>query len=374
MNYHSRNCFRLSRMRSFLDRTNWPRNYNWVVDNRTYLLPHKFKPVADPNNLPLKEQHYLSHAFSGDGCVSTEGRRGCKLTLASALSTSHWLIRFANAFGGSITFNRHGKGLCQPMIVWAVHGQNARTASIILSKSHTRKTDQLVLASIQPVDRLTQLCRISKMSRLKLDPFYNDNFITSWEQFAGLFDADGSIGIPSTSGACIILSIRNNNRAIPNAVVNFLKQDINCNPGKLSRFHKIYDTSQFLVYTWYQSQTSSSRYILQQLLNASLTAKRLQAVAALGLNNTNWLEIREQIFLHSGGLHKYNRYASYSCTILSLIKEYSRQVSVHKKSGNTHKAEALNATLSMLKLSLNIYHTSSTLSNIRSDIRNLLIP
>lgn len=269
---------------------------SFTEGGEVYQLPLK---AAMPRAAPptRKELEYLVGFFDGDGSVSLNGKRGVSLQVDQNIDGARVLLRFRSVFGGGIYHSRHATGRTKAVLKWKLRTAKASAAVDLLASVPSMKQAQLEIAAQGKAlqEDLSVHPRALDALRSK-DHNLPAGFECSWAYFAGLFDADGCIGIrPQIAG--MTLALVQKNQFILASVQEFLhQQESVCRLFKDGSYIRLECTD-----------LATCKQMLQKLLVNGLDVKKEQAQLALTLTATNHVQLREQLSKLKGHQARYQR-------------------------------------------------------------------
>ncbi|CAE7322987.1 unnamed protein product [Symbiodinium natans] len=264
-------------LRSKLATLRWPPLTSVRFNGQSFPLPLQSEQ-PDLSRLAAHELEYLAGFFDGDGCVyATAGR--CCLSVGQSIDGAEVLKYFQGALGGSICRHRDGVGLRKPTLQWTVRGSAARLAASLLAPYSIVKRKQLEICAEWPAGHANRAGCSAKLVLLKR----KDSGIIgkcSWAYLAGFFDAEGHI---RHSRAFITLELQQKFITVLECVQTFLASEM------CVKVHVRQRSNNFAlsIYT-----TSTSKSILQGMLDAGMLRKAAQAELALSLTSENAVELR----------------------------------------------------------------------------------
>ena len=285
-------CEKLEHLQS---RVVCPKLTSFTEGGEVYQIPLK---AAMPRAAPptRKELEYLVGFFDGDGSVSLNGKGSVSLQVDQNIDSARVLLRFRAVFGGGIYHSNHGTGRAKAVLKWRVRAAKASAAAEVLASVPSMKQAQLEIAARGKALREDLIMHARALDALKGKDHKPAGLECSWAYFAGLFDADGCIGVRSVN-ARLSLSVVQKNKFILSSVHDFLQgQELVC---------LLYTTTPHVRLEC--CELASCKQILKQLLLNSLEVKKEQARLALTLTATNHAHIREQLSKLKGHQGRYQR-------------------------------------------------------------------
>ncbi|CAE7833845.1 unnamed protein product [Symbiodinium sp. CCMP2592] len=209
-------------LRAQLSQSRWPGLKCFISDGQIYSLPlpaTKQKRIHRPAEARLA---YLAGFFDGDGSVSSIGR-GTRLKVSQSFDQAEVLMLFRKTLGGSIAYEKVGKGLSKPSLQWYADGQSARRAADLLAPHGITKLRQLLLLAQWPDAKSPQRETFkAELRALK----QHDSAVAgpcSWEYFTGFFDAEGYIEQPR-GGASLNLRLGQKHPQVLKCLRHFLTE------------------------------------------------------------------------------------------------------------------------------------------------------
>ena len=274
-------------LRDLLRTLPWPSLKSFEAHGNIYDLP---QTNAGPSlTLPMTARLRYLAGFFGDGCVtSNNGMSGCKLTIGQAINQAAVLLLFRDAFGGSITQERHGVGLHQPVLRWTASGCNATRAARLLAPFSITKHKQLLLAAAWPQARPERQQWKQELVHLK----YHDSAVAchcSLEYIAGFFDAEGHVR--AAGQAAVSLHVAQKFSTVLACLKDSLAMHLNVD-ARIQVYSKI-----SLLYI---TRTAECKQVLHAFLQAGLLCKAEQANLATSLTPQNMPQIRAALGMRVG--------------------------------------------------------------------------
>ena len=290
---------RCQRLQSLLRRVKLPRLESFEVEGKVYGLPVRSGP---PTCHPSREElEYLGGFFDGDGCVSLQKTTGkIRLSVSQAAQRPGILLRFRDALGGGIYCERDECGTSRATLQWLAGDNKAKRAAFVLHSFTIMKQAQLhqLLEGNVRAHHRTEVAETLLHLKAPTHEPHQGTFSCTWPFFAGLFDAEGYIGVSATYCA-IQLSVGQTNPYILKLALAFLQ-----NEG-LDRW-KVYSMSNGASKLACR-HFDCAKLSLEQLLTHGLSCKRLQAQLCLDLNKDNHSDIREAVSQLNGQQNFYSR-------------------------------------------------------------------
>ncbi|CAJ1403783.1 unnamed protein product [Effrenium voratum] len=291
---------RWDRLEGLLQRVERPRLESIEFEGARYQLPVPAMPT--PAERPSEaELAYWGGLFDGDGCVTMTRKTGrIRLTLGQSVRGVDLLMRLRLAFGGGVYRSMDGTGYQYPSVCWQICGTGMKQAAAWLATSSVMKRDQLHIASEGNVEQQQRQQVADLLSRMKQKDFVPQHVDMSWPYFAGFFDAEGCIQVPS-SWVSVSLSIGQSNPHVLHSLKDFLLAQ------SMSKWH-IHTSrgSSRLGCTDFKD----SKLALEQLIANGLQRKLPQAQLALGLSPESHSAVRKELFQLTGQQSRYRRVGS----------------------------------------------------------------
>ena len=347
----------------------WPRVVSFTFNRKKYALPlhaeHKSK--AGLMQLTLQQLAYLAGVFDGDGCVQGRaGNRGLSLHLGQSLDGVGILMCMQQALGGSIYRSRDGRGLQKPTLQWILNGSSARHAAKILAPSSIVKRSQLDLLAEWPQAHAGQAdCEI-RLGFLKR----SESAVPgpcSWAYFAGFFDAEGYIEQPR-GRASLVLKIAQKHCTVLECLQYFLAREL----GVQAQIYQAGGSRQ--RYDLRINKTSSSKAVLEMLLNSGLIRKAAQANIALSLTLENAEQVRAAMASMVGNQARLTRLDGEGLQRAAMISSAIRKARWSLKKGHTSLAESILADVEHQKCEhelLNAWKVHGQLQAHINEIRSM---
>eukprot|EP00933_Yihiella_yeosuensis_P017353 TRINITY_DN14509_c0_g1_i6.p1 TRINITY_DN14509_c0_g1~~TRINITY_DN14509_c0_g1_i6.p1 ORF type:complete len:418 (+),score=45.45 TRINITY_DN14509_c0_g1_i6:40-1293(+) len=357
---------RFARLKKLLDRVCWPRSHCFEALGQKYILPITFCSEQQLNRPCKNELDYLAGFFDGDGCVTAPGDHvgRCALAITQLKNRGEVLLRFQQAFGGSIICKTHGKGSQQPTVEWSIHGQGCRNAAWQLSCASAWKAEQLKIASAWPDCKRQRQELHRKLRSLKDDPICQ-RLDLSWPYLAGFFDADGHFSISATTGA-LNLTITQKHPQILECMCAFLQQ-----AGFSLGIHVLnLKEKRHFILTVTQHEVSKS--ILTMLASEGLTVKKHAAEVALSQNSSCHIETRSKLSNIVGNQARYQRLDAQGCHRAQHILRLKSRLHYYRSVENIKKTAELECQVQDAMEEHKLLKAIASLHLLRNDIRTLL--
>ena len=287
-------CDRLTQIQQ---KVKFPQLKSIAVEGVTHTLP--LQAVGPPKQEPTQEElEYLVGFFDGDGCVTMESGRGqVSLRIGQSIDSAQVLLLFRDKLGGGVSRQKKGTGLWKACLIWQVYSFTMHHAALLLSRVPSMKQGQLQIAASAPIDR-ADLAKVAKQLKfLKRKDCCPKDLALTWPQFAGFFDAEGSVGVRA-GGVMLQLAITQANPFILEHLLAFLQ-----NQGlRKWALYKHRNSSQLSC-----TDLPTAKRTLELLLSNGLLVKKMQAQLALSLNRFNHQQVREDIMNLNGWQGRYIR-------------------------------------------------------------------
>ena len=348
-----------------LTATAWPRLVSLTLNRQKYVLPLHAEHKAETGlvQLTLQQLAYLAGVFDGDGCV--QSRRGWSLRVAQSLDGVGILMCMQQALGGSIYRLSDGKGLRKPCLQWILSGSRARHAAKTLAPYSIVKRRQLELLSEWPQAHADKADCAIRLGFLK----HRESAVPgrcSWAYLAGFFDAEGCIE-QHRGKAALVLRISQKHPTVLECLQHFLARELDVQA-------QVYYGSRSQCHDLRINKTSSSKAVLQKLLDSGLIRKAAQANLALGLTLENAEEVRNAMASmvgNQGCLNRLDGAGLQRATMISFAQKKAKQA---LKKGHTSLAESLFAEVEHQKCEhelLNAWRVHSQLQAHIKEIRSM---
>ena len=356
---------RFQRLKQIADKLVWPRPTSFEAFGAAHPLPLRWQPPPAQARDALQVT-YLAGFFDGDGCVACHGLSGTQMRVSQSLQNAGILIRFIEAFGGSIALQGKGLGFSQPVLRWCATGETARNAAKVLYPYSAVKTPQLALALAWPSCPTERRRHVKELATLKQrSNVVNSQFTMSWAYLAGFFDAEGCIGLRATS-ASLEFAISQKHASILRVASRFLQEDISCkvrwslNPA--SGVHSIFVTD-----------TRHVKLILLRMLEVGLFVKLASANIALALTASAHQELRQAMARSGKGFQAlFSRLSPDGCQRAKTIAAVSQHVRRARKSADQAHLGRLEMQLAQLKHNHQLHNAQERLTRLRQEMRGLL--
>ena len=289
-----RRCDRLTELQQ---RIKFPQPKSVTVEGITYALP--LKAVGPPKQEPTQEElEYLVGFFDGDGCVtmtSTSGR--ISLAVGQSIDSAQVLLLFRDKLGGGVSRHSNRTGLHKACLAWQVYGSTMHHAALLLSRIPSMKQGELQIAAGAPIQKADRAKVAKQLKAFKGKGYSPTNLTITWPQFAGFFDAEGSVSVrPFYVG--LELNIKQANPFILKHLLSFLHD----NGLQKWSLYKAEDSSRLSC-----RDLPTAKRTLELLLSSGLRLKNMQAKLALSLNASNHQQVRKDVMNLNGWQNRCNR-------------------------------------------------------------------
>ena len=288
---------RSDRLTQLQQRIKFPQPKSVTVEGVTYALP--LEAVAPPKQEPASEElEYLVGFFDGDGCVTMSSESGrISLRIGQSIDSARVLLLFRDKLGGGVSRQSNGTGLQKACLSWQVYGSTMRRAALLLSRIPSMKQGELQIAAGAPIHRANQAKVAGQLKAFKGKDYSPTNLTMTWPQFAGFFDAEGSVSVRAHS-VMLQLSIMQANSFILKHILAFLQ---NHGLQKWALYeHK--SRSQLSC-----SDLPTAKRTLELLLSSGLLVKKMQAKLALSVNVYNHQQVRRDVINLNGWQNRCTR-------------------------------------------------------------------
>ena len=289
-----RRCARLTQLQQ---RIKFPRPTSVTVEGVTYALP--LQAVGPPAVEPTQEElEYLAGFFDGDGCVSmASGTRQISLRIGQSIDSARVLLMFRDKLGGGVSRHCNRTGLRKACLIWQACGSTMRRAALLLSRVPSMKQQELQIAARGPIQKANQANVAEQLKFFKCKDYSPTSLPLTWPQFAGFFDAEGSVSVrPYNVG--LELQLRQVNSCVLKHLVAFLHK----NGLEKWAFHEYNSTSKLSC-----TDLPTAKRTLELLLSNGLLVKKMQAQLALSLSPSNHQQVRKDVMNLNGWQGRYFR-------------------------------------------------------------------
>ena len=273
-------------LQKLLKKFPWPELKYFWASGRTYSLPLRAESSKLLHRPAKARLEYLAGFFDGDGCVGCQSNMsGCQLSVSQSFDQAEVLMLFREAFDGSISREKGGKGLRKPALRWQVYGDSARRAAQLLAPHSITKPKQLLIAARWPKRNSRREDCKAELRELKED----DSSVPgsrSWEYWAGFFDAEGCIAL-SPEGASLQLRVAQKHPRVLQHLRGFL--------STTSGTHATLVNYTGHGYALCIGGTSNCKQILQCQMEVGLLCKARQAELVLELTPENAADVRTEL-------------------------------------------------------------------------------
>ena len=289
-----RRCDRLTQLQQ---RIKFPQPTSVTVEGIAYALP--LKAVGPPKQEPTQEElEYLVGFFDGDGCVSmVSGSGQISLRIGQNIDSAEILLMFRDKLGGGVTRQKDGTGLQKACLEWRACGPTMRHAAVLLSRVPSMKQQQLQIAAVGAPIQNARAKVAEQLKFFKRKDYSPTSLSLTWPQFAGFFDAEGSISVrPYNVG--LQLHLRQVNSCVLKHLVAFLHK----NGLEKWAFYEYNSSSRLSC-----ADLPTAKRTLELLLSNGLLLKKMQAQLALSLSPSNHQQVRKDVMNLNGWQGRYIR-------------------------------------------------------------------
>ncbi len=293
-NRWQRRCDRLTKLQQ---RIKFPQPKSVTVEGVTYALP--LKAVGPPKQEPTQEElEYLVGFFDGDGCVSMKSRNGeISLSIGQSIDSAQVLLMFRDKLGGGVSRHSNGTGLRKACLSWQARGFTMRHAAVLLGRTPSMKQGELQIAAGASIQKADQAKLAEQLKFFKHKDHSPTNLTITWPQFAGFFDAEGSVSVLACSVG-LHLRIGQVNSCILKHLLSFL------HGNGLDKWN-VYEYENVTRLTCKDLPTA--KRTLELLLSNGLRVKKMQAKLALSLDASNHPQVRKDIMNLNGWQNRCTR-------------------------------------------------------------------
>ena len=289
-----RRCDRLTQLQQ---RIKFPQPKSVAVDGVAYTLP--LRNMGPPEQEPTQEElEYLAGFFDGDGCVSMRSQSGqiC-LAVSQSIDAAQVLLLFRDKLGGGVARQKNRTGLRKACLIWQASSSTMRRAALLLSRIPSMKQRQLQIAAGTPISKEYRANVTEQMKALKGKDYSLPNLTFTWPQFAGFFDAEGSVSVRAYNVA-LELHVSQSNSCVLKHLVAFLHK----NGLEKWAFHEYNSSSKLSC-----ADLPTAKRTLELLLSNGLLLKKMQAQLALSLSPSNHQQVRKDVMNLNGWQGRYIR-------------------------------------------------------------------
>ena len=356
-NLWQRRCDRLTWLQQ---RIKFPLATSFTAEGVTYKLP--LKAVGPPEKEPTQEElEYLVGFFDGDGCVTMKSTSGqISLQIGQSSDSAQVLLLFRDMLGGGVSKLCNGTGQNKAALRWQAYGSTMHRAALLLSRVPSMKQQELQIAAGAPIDRADRAKVAEQLKAFKRKDYSPTNLTMTWPQFAGFFDAEGSVCI-SPSCTAIKLSIFQANPCVLRHLLMFL----HTNGLERWRFFAHGERASLCC-----TELATAKRTLELLLSNGLLVKKMQAKLALALNASNHQQVRKDIMNLNGWQCRYARLDEEGSLLAKRIK--ALQAKSYRISCEKGKEQVGNQ-IQDLKEELAFHKLVSRCRYLRKHIRQSLI-
>ena len=301
-------CDRLTKLQQ---RIKFPRPTSVTVKGVTYALP--LKTVGPPEEEPTQEElKYLVGFFDGDGCVSMKRQRGqISLQISQSIDSAQVLLLFRDKLGGGVSRHSNRTGQSKACLSWRVYGSNLHHAALLLSRIPSMKQRELEIAAGAPIQKADRAKVAEQLKAFKRKDYCPKKLTLTWPQFAGFFDAEGSVSVPAFNVG-VHLHVRQANPCILRHLLSFLHD----NGLEKWHFYKSANSSRISC-----TELATAKRTLELLLSNGLLLKKMQAKLALSLSAHKHPQVRKDIMNLNGWQNRCIRLDEEGSLLAKRIKE-----------------------------------------------------
>ena len=288
---------RFDRLTQLQKRIKFPQPKSATVEGIAYALP--LKAVGPPEQEPTQEElEYLVGFFDGDGCVSMRSQSGqISLQIGQSIDSAEVLLMFRDKLGGGVSRHSNRTGLRKACLIWQACGSTMRRAALLLSRIPSMKQGELQIAAGDHI-RESDRAKVAEQLRFFKCKDYSPTSLTvTWPQFAGFFDAEGSVSVCSYSVG-LHLRIGQVNSCILKHLLSFLHRN------GLDKWN-LYDYENITKLTC--EDLGTAKRTLERLLSSGLRLKKMQAQLALSLSPSNHQQVRKDVMNLNGWQNRCTR-------------------------------------------------------------------
>ena len=282
-----RRCDRLTKLQQ---RIKFPHPKSVTVEGIAYSLP--LKAVGPPKQEPTQEElEYLVGFFDGDGCVAMKSGRGeISLQLVQSIDSAQVLLMFRDKLGGGIGKEKNGTGKCKAVLRWQAYSSTMHHAAVLLGRVPSMKQGELQIAAGAPIAKADRAKIAEQLKAFKRKDYSPTNLTITWPQFAGFFDAEGSVSVHHSYVALELRIVQANPCVLKHLLV-FL------HTNGLERWH-LYGNGKRSELCC--TELATAKRTLELLLSSGLRLKKMQAKLALSLNASNHQQVRKEVMNLNG--------------------------------------------------------------------------
>ena len=359
---------RCQRLNALLRRVRFGRLESFQVDGKVYELPVRSGP---PTCHPSREElEYLGGFFDGDGCVSlTKATGKIRMSVSQAVQRPGILLRFRDALGGGIYCERDECGTSRATLQWLASDDKAKRAALVLHSFTIMKQAQLhqLLEGNIRAHHRTEVAKTLLHLKAPTHEPHQGTFTCTWPFFAGLFDAEGYIGV-SAMYCSIGLTLGQTNPYILKLVLAFLQNE-GLDRWKL---YRVSNGASKLVCRHFDCAKLS----LEQLLTHGLSCKRLQAQLCLDLKRDNHSDVCEAVSQLNGQQSFYSRLDEAGIERAKAIHKLQIKLSSlrqrHSKEKDNQITVAIEAQIKELREEHQLGNLQSRYAKLRFQLRKVL--
>jgi len=226
---------------------------------------------------------------SGSGQIS--------LAVAQSIDSAEVLLMFRDKLGGGVSRHTNGTGLRKACLIWQACGSTMRRAALLLSRVPSMKQQELQIAAGARIENADRAKVAEQLKFFKQKDYSPTNLTITWPQFAGFFDAEGSVSVRSCSVG-LSLRIGQVNSCILKHLLSFLHRN------GLDKWN-LYEYENITRLTC--TDLPTTKQTLELLLSSGLRFKKMQAKLALSLSPSNHQQVRKDIMNLNGWQNRCTR-------------------------------------------------------------------
>ena len=185
-------CDRLTKLQQ---RIKFPQPVSVTVKGVTYALP--LKNMGPPEKEPTQEElEYLVGFFDGDGCVTMKSQCGqISLQIGQSIDSAQVLLLFRDKLGGGVSRHSNRTGQSKACLIWQVYSSTMHHAALLLGRIPSMKQGEIQIAAGAPIEKADQAKVAEQLKAFKRKDYCPKKLTITWPQFAGFFDAEGSVSV-----------------------------------------------------------------------------------------------------------------------------------------------------------------------------------
>ena len=286
------------------------------------------------------------------------GKRHVMLQIGQNVDSASVLLQYRNCFGGGIGISKQATGRNKGALKWQISGETARDAAVLLSGIPSMKQAQLRVAASGPFDASHHHQVAEQLRIMKRKDHVPKSLSISWAYFAGLFDADGCIFVPSRGGFLQLEVVQVNPHVLERIKYFLYQQGLHWHLYNYSARAILKCTTEAVC-----------KQTLELLLKAGLYVKKEQAELALTITSTNRWEIREAISQLKGHQGRYRRQ---DLEGLDLANQITNMRARLKRATSKHAKESLEEELETLCQAREHQKLVSKATALRRGLRKLV--